>query len=269
MRPAADGFWDRPPLINLVADMLLLFGTLALAYALLISVVRLPVFPLRQVVVAMPLDQVTSAQIEYAAKTSLAGNFFTVNLDNVRAAFEKLPWVRKASVRRRWPDGVEVAIEEHVPAARWQNSSGEARLVNDHGEVFAATLPLGHVSLPVFGGPEGSIPLILERFHEFSAVLAPLGRTLRVVVLSPRLAWQLKLDDGLALELGRDQTNNPIHDRLERFVGIYNEAKARSTASIVSIDMRYPNGFALRLGHDAATHASNQDAPRNSSKGTT
>ncbi|MFI4978972.1 MAG: cell division protein FtsQ/DivIB [Nevskiales bacterium] len=264
-RPAVDGFWDRPPLLNLVADLLLLFGTLALAYAALTLALRLPVFPLKQVVVASALDQVTVTQIEYAAQSSLAGNFFTVNLDQVRAAFEKLPWVRKASVRRRWPDGIELAIEEHVAVARWQNSSGETRLVNNRGEVFAAALPAGQSSLPLFGGPEGSAPLMLERFHEFNSLLAPLGRSLRVVGLSPREAWQLRLDDGLMLELGRDQTNYPIHDRLQRFVGIYNEAKARSAGSIAAIDMRYPNGFALRSGHGEALHAA--DGPR--SKGTT
>lgn len=268
-RPATDGFWDRPPLLNLVADLLLLFGTLALTYAALVTAVRLPVFPLQQVVVVSELEQVTPTQIDYAAKSSLAGNFFTVNLDNVRAAVEKLPWVRKASVRRRWPDGIELVIEEHVVVARWHGSSGEARLVNNHGEVFAAALPAGQSSLPLFGGPEGSAPLMLERFHEFNAVLAPLGRALRVVALSPRQAWQLRLDDGLTLELGRDQTNYPIHDRLQRFVGIYGEAKERSKSTIATIDMRYPNGFALRPGHAEATHASNLDAPRNSSKGIT
>jgi cell division protein FtsQ len=70
---------------------------------------------------------VTPTQIEYAARSAVAGNFFTVNLDAVRAAFEKLPWVRKAEVRRRWPDGLELAIEEHVAAARWKQADAPPR----------------------------------------------------------------------------------------------------------------------------------------------
>lgn len=272
-RPAAEGFWDRPPLINMLADMLLLFGIIGLSYAALLAVVRLPLFPLKQVVVVSPLDQVTRTQVEYAVQHSLAGNFFTVNLDGMRSSFEKLPWVRKASVRRRWPDGVEVEIEEHVAMARWQNSAGEMRLVNKQGEVFSAALAGGQGgqgTLPLFGGPEGTASQVLARYHEFSELLAPLGRTPRAVMLSPRQAWQLRLDDGLMLELGRDQSNYSIHDRLERFVGTYGAAKARVATSVASIDMRYPNGFALRPGHGVMQEAKTvQGAVQNSSKGNT
>jgi len=239
-------------LLNVVADSLLLCAILALAYAAVIAVVRLPFFPLKQVVVVSPLRQVTPAQIEYAVNSSLAGNFFTVNLDGVREAFEKLPWVRTTSVRRRWPDGIELAIEEHVAAARWRNSEDEARLVNDHGEVFAASLAADQAALPLFGGPEGSSTLILARYREFAELLAPLGRVARAVTLSAREAWQVRLDDGLTLELGRDQAKHPLHERLQRFAGIYREVRRRTNAPIAAIDMRYPNGFALRLGRGEA-----------------
>ena len=268
-RPAAEGLWDRPPLLNLAADVLFLCGILMLAYAAVVAVVRLPFFPLKQVVVVSPLHQVTLAQIEYAAGSSLSGNFFTVNLDGVRAAFEKLPWVRKTSVRRRWPDGIELAIEEHVAAARWLNSDDEARLVNDQGEVFAASLSTDQANLPLFGGPEGSAPLVLARYREFAELLAPLGRVSRSVMLSARQAWQLRLDDGLTLELGRDQAKHPLHERLQRFVGIYREVQARAKSSIAAIDMRYPNGFALRLGRGETSMNTDVQSGEHHLKGTT
>ncbi|MCX7175648.1 MAG: cell division protein FtsQ/DivIB [Proteobacteria bacterium] len=264
---SAGGLWDQPQLLNLAADVLMLLCAVALAYAAVISVVRLPFFPLKQLLVASALDQVSPAQIEYAAQTSLDGNFFTVNLDNVRSAFEKLPWVRKASVRRRWPDGIELTIEEHVAVARWRGSDSEARLVNSHGELFTASLSDGQTALPLFGGPEGSAAVMLARYREFAELLASLGRSSRVVTLSPRLAWQLRLDDGLTLELGRDQTKHPLHERLQRFTGIYAEVRARAKASINTIDMRYPNGFALRLGRTEAL--ARQDMPITERKGNT
>lgn len=259
LRPGAEGFWERPLLLDLAADLLFLFGIAALTYAAVMTAVRLPFFPLRQLVVVSALNQVTPAQIEYATRSSLAGNFFTVNLDEVRGAFEKLPWVRRASVRRRWPDGVELALEEHVAAARWRNREGEARLVNTYGEVFAASLAEGAAALPQFGGPAGSAPLMLARHREFSELLAPLGRTSKAVTLSPRLAWQLRLDDGLMLELGRDQPKHPLNERLQRFVGTYDEARTRIKTAIASIDMRYPNGFALRPGNPEKTAAGHGD----------
>lgn len=239
------GFWDRPQLMNLLSDLLLFVSAAALGYAAVLGMARLPFFPLREVVVTSRLQEVTAMQVEYAARNAVAGNFFTVNLDAVRAAFEKLPWVRRADVRRRWPNGIELAIEEHVAAARWKLADGaEARLVNRDGEVFAAS---SSARLPVFAGPEGSAPQILARHRELSEQLAPLGRRPQSVALSPRQAWQVRLDDGVLLDLGRDQAKSPVNERLARFVGVYREATERLHARADVIDLRYPNGFAVRL----------------------
>ena len=240
--------------MNLIADLLFFAAALALGYAATLAAARLPFFPLRELVVAGPLQEVTPTQVEYAAGSAVAGNFFTVNLDAVRAAFEKLPWVRKAEVRRRWPNGLELAIEEHVAEARWKQADvpkeaslgggAEARLVNREGEVFAAA---SNAALPLFVGPEGTAPLILARYHELQPLLEPLGRRPQTLALSPRQAWQVKLDDGVLLDLGRDQAKSRINDRLQRFAAAYRQASERLRARADVIDLRYPNGFAMRL----------------------
>ena len=243
---AGDGFWDRPMLINLLADLLLLAGGVLLAWAGAMALQRLPVFPLKQLVVVTPLDQVSRAQIEHTARSALSGNFFTVNLEAAQAAFERMPWVRSASLRRLWPDGVELALEEHRAAARWTPQEGEARLVNSRGEVFLAS---SREALPAFAGPEGSAPRVLARYQEFNDGLAAIGRKPVAIHLSAREAWLLKLDDGVVLELGRDQPKHPLADRLRRFTTHYatvsSSAKNR-LQTIGVVDMRYPNGFALR-----------------------
>ncbi len=231
--------------MNLFADVLMLAAALALGYAAVLGAARLPIFPLREVVVSTPLREVTAMQIEYAANNAVSGNFFTVNLDAVRAAFEKLPWVRKASVRRRWPGGLELNIEEHVAAARWKHVEGaEARLVDTEGEVFAAA---SSAKLPLFIGPEGSAPEILARHRELGDLLAGIGRQPQSVMLSPRQAWQVRLDDGVLIDLGRDQTKSPVRERLARFLSVYREAGEKLRAKAEVVDLRYPNGFAVRL----------------------
>lgn len=230
--------------MNLAADLLFLVAIAALSYVAVAVLLRLPLFPLREVVVASPLREVTAAQIEYAARSAVSGNFFTVNLDAVRTAFEKLPWVRRAEVRRRWPDGLELQIEEHTAAARWKQGEGaEARLVNDRAEVFAAA---SNAVLPVLAGPEGSAPQVMTRYREFAALLEPLGRKPQMVALSAREAWQVKLDDGVVLELGRDQPKAPLPERLARFAAVYREALDKLKSRVDVVDLRYPNGFALR-----------------------
>jgi cell division protein FtsQ len=203
----------------------LLGGTLLLAWAAMTALQRLPVFPLRQLVVTTPVTQVSRAQIEHAARTVLTGNFFTVDLQAVRDAFERMPWVRRADVRRRWPDTIELNVEEHRAAA-FSAAYGEF--------------------LPSFAGPEGSSERVLERYADFKEGLQPLGRHPVAVTLSPREAWQLKLDDGVILELGRDQPKHPLSERIDRFVSTYNTARGRFHTALGVIDMRYPNGFALR-----------------------
>lgn len=243
---AGDGFWDRPALMNLLADVLFLAGGMLLAWAGAMALQRLPVFPLKQLVVATPLDQVSRAQIEYTARTALSGNFFTVNLEAAQSAFERMPWVRSASLRRIWPDGVELAIEEHRAVARWTPQDGQPRLVSTRGEVFAAS---SREALPAFSGPEGSASRVLARFEEFNSGLAGIGRSPVAIHLSAREAWQLKLDDGVVLELGRDQPKHPLVERLTRFTNHYPAASsaARNRLQTIGIvDMRYPNGFALR-----------------------
>ena len=239
------GFWDRPQLMNLIADLLYFAAALGLGYAATLAVARLPFFPLHAVTVAGPLQEVTPTQVEYAARTAVAGNFFTVNLEAVRTAFEKLPWVRKAEVRRSWPGGLELAIEEHVAAARWKHTEGaEARLVNRQGEVFAAA---SSAALPLFVGPEGAAPLILARYLELQPLLAPIGRQPQSLALSPREAWQLRLDDGVLLDLGRDQAKSRVNERLQRFTAAYRQAAERLRVRADVIDLRYPNGFAMRV----------------------
>ena len=126
----------------------------------------LPAFPLRaRCASCEPPAHVTRAQVEAIVKRELRGNFFTLDLAAARGAFERLPWVRRVAVRRHWPDRLEVALEEHVPLARW----GERALVNTHGEVFAGAYD---GELPVFSGPAGTAKEIAIQYQYFRRTLA-------------------------------------------------------------------------------------------------
>lgn len=248
-RLAEQGFWHEPRQMETVANGLLLAAVVGLGYAASALLLTLPVFPLRELAVMTPLRQVTPAQIEYVALDSVAGNFFTVNLDRVRASFEKLPWVRRAEVRRRWPDGLEVVLEEQVAVAQWkQGASEDLHLVNPHGELFTAA---SREALPLLAGPPGRAADVLARYREFSKAVGPLEMPLAAVTLSSREAWTLRLgkagSEGLTVELGREQSNAPVLQRLNRFVGAYRETGARLRAPVAMVDLRYPNGFAVRI----------------------
>lgn len=244
----AAGLWHQPTLMNLLADILTVLAVAGLAWATLAALQRLPVFALREVVLTAAPQRVTVEQIAHAARGAVVGNFFTVDLEAARASFAKLPWVRTASVRRLWPEGLSLTLEEHEAAARWRPPGGhDGGLVNVQGEVFAADLPDDATALPRLprlSGPEGSAAELLARHAEFNGVLAAIGRRVETVALSPRRAWQLRLDDGATIELGRDQERHPLALRLARFAAHYENVRAH-LGTVRVVDMRYPNGFVV------------------------
>jgi cell division protein FtsQ len=228
--------WDKPEQLNVIANTLYAIAGLAIAYVLVWHVVHLPVFPLREVRVLGTPVHVTYAQVAEIAKTELKGNFFTLNLRTARAAFEKLPWVRSVTVRRKWPDRLELGIEEHVALARW----GNAGLVNVQGEVFRAAYD---GELPIFIGPPDTAKEIAIQYNFFRRALEPLGKTPIQVQVTPRRAWQLRLTGGTTIELGRER----VEERLSRFVAVYEHSLGRLQRHIDYVDLRYANGFAVRI----------------------
>lgn len=241
------GMWDKPGLLLWVANLLYALAAVLLLYAVLFLLVHLPVFPLREIKVDGELRHVTREQVQLIVRRELKGNFFTLDLTQARKAFEKLPWVRLVSVRRRWPDQLEVTLEEHVAQARW----GNIALVNTHGELFRAA---SGAELPMYVGPAGMEKEIAERHATFSRLLAPLELEPVQVALSPRRAWQLRLNNGLTVELGREQTEM----RLAKFVDVYAETLGRLGQPVRYVDLRYSNGFAVRMPAGKVENSQNQ-----------
>jgi len=223
--------WARVSLIiGIFAGFALLAGALAALYWLLTP----ERFPVARVEVVGTLKNTAPAHVE-AAIAKISGNFFALDLAEVRERVERLPWVRRVAVRRVWPATLEVTVEEHVALARW----GDDALVNTHGERFSAKAV---VPLPLFTAPGGSAAEVTRRYRRFSQIVEPLGTGIERVVLTQRHAWQLKLGNGMHIMLGRDA--DLAEERLRRFVDAYPSVRKKQHEYV---DLRYPNGFALRL----------------------
>jgi cell division protein FtsQ len=232
--------WDNPRLLNAFAGALTALALMVFAVATTQLLLRSTLFPLRELTVRGALAHTSHAEIERAAQQRVVGNFFAVDLAQVRAALEGLPWVRRVEVRRVWPDRLEATLEEHVALARWAAGG----LVNVQGERFAGA---SAAALPQFGGPPGNEAEVTRRYRRFIEILAPLAATPERLTLSPRYAWRMRLDDGLAVELGRDAPNDPVEARLGRLVAAWPQTLARMPMKHEQVDLRYPNGFALRM----------------------
>ncbi len=235
--------WDNPRLLNLIANWLFALAAVLVLYAAARLLVNSPALPLRILQVTGELAHLDRADVVDALQGKVSGTFFTVDLDAIRAAFETVPWVRRAQVRRLWPDRVEVRVEEHLPLARWGDAS-QGQLVNVHGEVFTAALD---GQLPVLHGPPGSAAEVTGRYATLREQFAALQLEPVQVLLSRRHAWQLRLSNGLILQLGRDSDKDPLAQRVGHFIEAYPRTLAKLNRRLEYVDLRYPNGFALRV----------------------
>ena len=189
--------------------------------------------PVKRVIFAGELDRLRHADLDALSRAIQAAPPASVSLASVREAARRVPWVREATVRRHFPDAVEITFEAHEAVARWNDH----QLLNRHGEAFTAA---DASDLPRLRGPAGSGAAMLAEHAALVKTLAPLG-ALRELRLSARGAWQAVLASGMVLELGRSDMNA----RAQRFVAAWPQAAAH-VAEARYADLRYPNGFALR-----------------------
>ena len=178
--------------------------------------------------------------VEDALQGKAAGETCEVYLQPVDAFGEYDEKLVQIVPLSKFPSTLEVSIEEHRPFAKWKDGDGErSRLVNNFGEVFEAEFD---GPLPVLSGPDGTAKEVLEQFDRFKSVLAGIDRTPMAVSLSARRAWQLRLENGASLELGRAEAV----ERLNRYVAAYAVVPALQAAN-ARIDMRYQSGMALKV----------------------
>ncbi|MBC7860656.1 MAG: FtsQ-type POTRA domain-containing protein [Burkholderiaceae bacterium] len=239
--------WHDAKALNATANALLALVLLACAGGGLWWLAQQPMFALRTVRVET-LDQAELRHVNHLTLRNgtlgkIKGNFFTANLDSVRQAFESVPWVRRAAVRREWPDQLIVALEEHEAMGTWGE---DGRLLSVKGDVFTANLAEAEEdhALPELSGPNGSEKEVLARFAELRDWFAPLKLVPQALELSERYAWTVKLDNGMSVALGREQSRNTLAERVARLAGIYPQLTQRLD-KIDTIDMRYQNGLAL------------------------
>ena len=234
-------------LMNAVSATVFVLAAVGALVAGVLWLMRSPLFPIRGISLDGDLARSNVPTIRANAAPRLAGNFFSVDLQQSREAFESVPWVRRAVVRRVWPDRLTVRLEEHSPAALWAGEDGATRLVNSHGEVFDANAgDLEDDSLTTLEGPDGSAAQMLDMLTRLQPVLTRLELDVVRLHLSGRGSWRADTDGGAVLELGRGSEEEVIQ-RTERFVRTLAAATAKWRAPLDYADLRHRDGYAVRL----------------------
>ncbi|WP_129776712.1 cell division protein FtsQ/DivIB [Peristeroidobacter soli] len=211
----------------------LIVGLAVMAWGLAVSFDR----PIGKVEVGGQFQRVTPLQVEEVVARFRGAGFLSVNLDALRKQLETVPWVDRARVERKWPNGVRVFITEHVAAARW----GESGLMNTRGELFLKDARHIPQELPQLVGPVGTEGQVAKLYLESYPRLLGVGMRLSKVELDARGAWQLTLGNGVIVRLGRQD----VPARMERFIAVASPVVAARAAEVSYVDLRYSNGFSV------------------------
>lgn len=193
--------------------------------------------PLARISVASPYQRVAQSDIEALVGDITNEGFISLDLAVVRERLETHPWIASASVRRQWPDRLQLSIVEEEPIARWRDSG----FLNRSGVALQATdsNTLGH--LPLLVGPQGSSRLVMSEFRDVSELL--FSQNLKVVAFSvdEHGVRSMTLDSGHPVMLGRGD----VIAKVRRFLAIWQGELASRQQEIKAVDARYDNGVAV------------------------
>jgi cell division protein FtsQ len=201
--------------------------------------------PIRSIEIHGPFQRVTALQIEEAISTELEDGFVSADLSAIQRRIVALPWIDAATVARRWPSRLRITVTEQVPAAIW----GESGLLNVRGELFVDSVRHVPAELPRLSGPADRAAEVARRYLEVRDRLIPVGLDLRRVHLDARGAWEMTLQNGVEIRLGRRE----IESRTELFLDIVADIITSRAAEIQYVDMRYSNGFTIGWNDGANT----------------
>jgi len=235
-KPQKSG-WERPAIFRewrvyarRGALLLVLVGALgALTWAL--------DRPVRVISIDGSFQRVSPGQIEKAVAPFANQGFMSADLADIQRAVETLPWVDQVRIARRWPNSLRVTVIEQTAAARW----GESGLLNTRGELFVRSATHVPAELPHLSGPEGTESQVAQRYLAAQGRMLEAGMRIAALRLDERGAWEMDLDCGVTVRLGR----RDVDERLERFIHTASQVIAHRLTEISYVDMRYSNGFAI------------------------
>jgi cell division protein FtsQ len=233
-------------LMNAVAVVAALAAVVLLLMAGGRWVAARPAFEFKRIEIRGDLQHVSAASIRAAIAGRLKGNYFTMRLDEARRLLETVPWVAQASVRRVWPNRLQITLREHRALGGW----GNGRLLSDRGDLFVANVAEAEVfgPLPEFNGPDAEAHAIATRYYEFAALMASLALAIDSIEVSDRRSWTVHASgpgiNSTTLELGRDDPPGTLLRRLTDVVASFPMMAARVGGPPSRIDARYANGIA-------------------------
>lgn len=222
-----------------VASAAIVFG----AYALLQWARQSPRFAINSIAFRGN-THATDAELTRVAGLQLGQNLIALDALAIERLVAAHPWVKDARVNRRFPQGLDIQVTEHRPAA--MVSLGDLYLLDVDGEPFKRVQPSDALDLPIVTGVERDdyvtrhdetvlrLTDALSLAQTYSA--SPVGKAAPLSEVHLDLEGvTLVTADGQHVQLGE----GAWREKLDRLARVRQELKARSlTAAVIRLDNR-------------------------------
>jgi cell division protein FtsQ len=162
-------------------------------------------------------------------------NFFSLNVRKVKQEVEQLALIKSAQVKKVWPDTLLVKFKEDIPVAVWNKET----LLNPKGEELILTTHFDASDLPKLYGPEQRTEQVMRQFQRFQSRLSPVDADLVSVTMNSVGSWQIELENGWTIRLGRQQ----LEQRVQRLIELL---KILPQEKVAVVDLRYGKGAAIK-----------------------
>ena len=166
-------------------------------------------------------------------------NLLKADLQSYVAKLETVDWVGQADVRRDWQQGIVVNVVPRQAVAKF----GSERLVDANCMVFkpADSNDLNNASLMQLQGDSQNAVVMMQQIKQVSDWFMPLGMKIEEVIVTPRMAWLFRFDNGLRVLVDNDNTSEKLY-RLS--IMLQNQLKPQ-LETLQTVDLRYKNGMAI------------------------
>ena len=114
------------------------------------------------------MNRVSLDDLEAVSSRIYNQGFLQINLSQVKQEIEAINWVKSASIERRWPNRVNIFIEEEDIIGRWNNQS----IINSKGNLFNLNQQMLPTGLIEFYGPDGQQDIVFKKYLVFTQELS-------------------------------------------------------------------------------------------------
>jgi len=192
--------------------------------------------PITRVRVQGPLTDAERTAVQRVVDAALPAGLLSIDLEALRSRLYALSWPRRVSIRRHWPQQLDIELHKEMVVAAW----GDAAYLTTAAKVveLADAAP----GLPTLHCAQAAPQRAMEVYQMLEERAGAAGLVPRSLIENELGEWTLELSDGTRVTLGRDE----LAARIDRFLRVYHHAAEPAPGARLIADARYANGVAVR-----------------------